>query len=159
MKQSASSFRETGATVMLTLLRVGVGVIMIAHGWQKLMNPEATATAFAQMGIPVPALSVWLAIAGELFGGLGVLLGFLTPVAALGPACVMIVAILWVHIENGLFARNNGFELPLTILLASLYIAFRGAGPISVDALARRRRQPRRRAPPTAAEEVGPSPA
>ena len=132
---------ELGTIAALTTLRVAVGVIMVAHGWQKLMDPEATTASFASMGIFVPELSVWLAIVGELFGGLGLLVGFSTRVAALGPVCVMLGAIVWVHLGNGLFATNGGFELPLVILLAALYFVFRGAGPISIDALAKRRRR------------------
>jgi putative oxidoreductase len=128
----------------LTLLRVGVGLILAAHGIQKLADPSGTASAFANMGIPFPELSVWLAIAGELLGGLGLLVGLLTPIAALGPVCTMLVAIVFVHAGNGLFAKDGGWEYPLTLLLASLYFAVRGAGPVSVDAMIRkaRRREP-----------------
>lgn len=67
-------------------------------------------------------------------GGLGLAAGLLTRVAALGPVCTMVVAILSVHLGHGLFARDGGYEYPLTLLLVSAFFAFFGAGPISMDA-------------------------
>jgi putative oxidoreductase len=78
---------------------------------------------------------VYLAVTGEFVGGLGLLAGLLTRVAALGPVCTMVVAILTVHLGHGLFAKNGGYEYPLTLLLVSAFFAFNGAGPISMDAL------------------------
>jgi putative oxidoreductase len=134
------------AIVALTLLRIGVGAIFVAHGWQKLSDIQGTAAMFAHQGIPNPTLLVYLAILGEFFGGLGLALGALTPLAALGPVCTMAAAIYFVHRDNGLFAQNGGWEYPLTLLLIALYFVTHGAGPLSVDALvAKNRRQPGRR--------------
>jgi putative oxidoreductase len=154
MEHTLPRWRDNGAILALTALRVGVGVIFVAHGLQKLSDPAGTAQAFTAMGIPYPHLSVYLAIAGELFGGLGLLIGFLTPLAALGPVIVMLVAIFKVHYGKGLFAQNGGWELPLTLLLVSLFFVVRGAGPISVDGLIvrlRGRRTTERRYPSGAA--------
>src|SRR4051812_48052216 len=85
------------STFALTLLRVGVGCILMAHGWQKLMDIPHTAAAFSGLGIPNPRFAVYLAILGELFGGLGLALGALTPLAALGAALTMSSAIYFVH--------------------------------------------------------------
>jgi len=131
----------------LTLLRVVTGIIFMAHGGQKLLDPAGTAAAFGQMGIPAPEVAVWLAIAGELLGGLGLLLGLLTPIAALGSLCVMLAAILFVHLGHGLFAQNQGWEYPLTLLLVALFFVVHGAGPVSVDAAIGRRRRGARGAP------------
>ena len=134
------------AIVALTLLRIGVGAIFVAHGWQKLSDIQGTAAMFAHQAIPHPTLMVYLAILGEFFGGLGLALGALTPLAALGPVCTMAAAIYFVHRDNGLFAQNGGWEYPLTLLLIALYFVTHGAGPLSVDALvAKNRRQPGRR--------------
>jgi putative oxidoreductase len=146
----STSTRETWAAVALTLLRVGAGVILMAHGLQKLLDPAGTAQGFAGIGIPIAGVAVWLAIAGELLGGLGLALGLLTPLSALGPLLVMASAIVFVHAGNGLYAANGGWEYPLVLLLVSLYFALRGAGPISVDAAIgrlRRRRRAHRFAP------------
>ncbi len=138
------------AVLALTLLRIGVGAVLIAHGWQKLNDVHGTMTAFAHMGIPDPSLSVYLAILGEFFGGLGLAFGALTHLAALGPLLVMGSAIYFVHRDNGLFAQNGGFEYPLVLGLVALYFVVRGGGPLSVDALVMHRRgrserRPRRR--------------
>ncbi|MCA9592438.1 MAG: DoxX family protein [Myxococcales bacterium] len=133
-------WKRKGTTTAMTILRIAAGTIMVAHGVQKLADPGMFTQAFASFGIPLPGLAVWLAIAGELAGGLGLLLGFLTRIAALGPLCTMLVAIASVHLGNGLFAANNGWEYPLTMLLVALVFVFRGAGPVSVDAMLQKAR-------------------
>lgn len=124
----------------LTLLRIGVGIIMLAHGVVKLWDLSATTQQFASMGLPAPALSAALATVGEIAGGAGLILGLFTPVASLLVLATMAVAVLFVHLPNGLFAKNGGFEYPLTLALVSLYFAVRGAGPVSVDAWIAKRR-------------------
>jgi putative oxidoreductase len=128
-------FFAQGTFIALSVLRVGVGGILAAHGWAKLCDLSGTAQSFAQLGIPAPQVLVYLAVSGEFVGGLGLLAGLLTRVAALGPLCTMVVAILMVHLGHGLFAKNGGYEYPLTLLLVSAFFAFNGAGPISMDAL------------------------
>lgn len=138
------------AVLALTILRIGVGVVLIAHGWQKLSDVQGTAAMFAHHGIPHPTLSADLAILGEFFGGLGLALGVLTHLAALGPLLTMAGAIYFVHRDNGLFAQNGGFEYPLVLGLVALFFVVRGGGPLSVDAAfmhrrSRSERRPRRR--------------
>jgi len=127
------SIRARLEPLALTLLRVGTGVIMAAHGWQKVQSLPQTIEAFAGMGIP--KIGVYLAIAGELGGGLGLMLGLLTPLAAFGVFCTMAVAVLKVHLTNGLFAKDGGFEYPMTLGLVALFFIMRGSGPIGLDAL------------------------
>lgn len=126
----------------LTLLRFIAGGIMLTHGWLKLTDVRGTTDMFAQMGIPAPDVSVYLAILGELVGGAALLVGFLTPIASAGVLCVMAVAILFVHLPNGLLVTNNGFEYPLTMGAVALYFLARGAGPVSVDAWLAQRKAP-----------------
>ncbi len=144
MKKVATQLAQHQDIAFL-LLRIGIGVIMIAHGTMKLSDPSGTANQFAQLGIPAPGVAVVLAIGGEFFGGLGLLLGALTRIAALGPVCTMVVAIAAVHAGNGLFAQNGGWEFPLLILLASLTFVFRGAGHYSLDAWLQRQPPPQLR--------------
>jgi putative oxidoreductase len=118
----------------MTILRVAVGVIMTVHGFQKLTDLAATEAGFANMGIPLPAVTALLATAGEFLGGLGLILGLLTRIAAFGVFCTMAVAVFFVHLPNGLLASNNGFEFPLTLLCAAFFFIAAGAGPISLDA-------------------------
>ncbi len=100
------SIRGRLESLALTLLRISTGIIMAAHGWDKLQNLNATVEQFGAMGIP--KAGVYLAIAGELGGGLGLIVGLLTPIAAFGVFCTMAVAILHVHLKNGLFAKDGG---------------------------------------------------
>lgn len=118
----------------LLLLRVGVGIILVAHGTTKLTDPVGTTAQFANLGIPMPWVATLLAIAGEFVGGLGLVLGAWTRLSALGPLITMLVAIVMVHLGNGLFAKNGGWEYPLTLFLVSLLFVVRGGGVHSLDA-------------------------
>lgn len=124
----------TAPAITMTILRIVVGVIMVAHGAQKLMNIDGFQSHLAQLGMPMPETFGLLAIAAEFLGGLGLIAGLLTRVAAFGVFCTMAVAIYLVHLPNGLMASNNGFEFPLTLLCAALFFVASGAGPYSVDA-------------------------
>lgn len=126
--------------VPLTLLRVGVGAIMAVHGAIKLWDLSAVQQQFDAIGIPLAAAMAVVVGICELGGGVLMALGLFTPIASLAVLAVMIGAIGFVHVEHGLLAQNGGFEYPLTIGLVALFYAFRGAGPVSVDAwLATRR--------------------
>ena len=127
--------RKSLEPLVVTLLRLSTGLIMAMHGWGKLADIPKTVEMFTGMGMPHADLMVYLAIAGEFLGGLGLLIGFLTPVAAFGIMCVMATAILKVHLHNGLMMQNQGFEYPLTLFFVALFFAIRGAGPFSVDQL------------------------
>lgn len=133
--------RKTSTDIALTVLRVVVGIIMVAHGLQKATGFQEWQQSVAGMGIPFPEVSAALSVAAELGGGAGLLIGLLTPLAAFGIFANMIVAILAAHLGNGLFAQNNGWEYPLTLAVVALFFVFRGAGPLSVDALVKRARR------------------
>jgi putative oxidoreductase len=129
---------------VLTVLRLTLGSLFFAHGAQKMLGWfggygfDATMNAFTtQMGIP--AVFAFLAIAAEFFGGLGLIFGALTRVAALGIASVMAVAATMVHAQFGLFMnwagtqKGEGFEYHLLALAISMALMIRGAGAFSVD--------------------------
>jgi putative oxidoreductase len=126
----------------ITLIRLGVGALFVAHGAQKLftIGPAATAGGFAHMGIPAPTLSAWLVIFAEFFCGLAVFFGFLTRLAAIPIVIDMAGAILFVHGKKGFFGPS-GFEFPLMMLIASLAIVIAGPGLFAVDNLLPRRRE------------------
>jgi putative oxidoreductase len=147
---------DTKSIAALTIFRVVVGVIMAAHGLQKAMDPSQFQGHLAQMGFPAPGLMAYLAIAGELFGGLGLVVGLLTPVAAFGVACTMLVAITTVHLKHGLFAANGGMEYPLVLLASALWFMAAGAGPWSLDAIIRAARQTGPSAIPATDQAVSP---
>ncbi len=136
-----ASARKKVTPLALTILRVVVGLVMVAHGWQKAMGFQDWQGSVASLGIPFPDIAAGLSVAAELGGGLGLVLGALTPLAALGIFINMLIAIGYVHLGRGLFAAQGGWEFPLTIAVVALYYVFRGAGPLSVDALVERARK------------------
>ncbi|MCZ7677423.1 MAG: DoxX family protein [Sandaracinaceae bacterium] len=129
----------------LTILRVVVGFVLLVHGWMKLTSFEAWRGMVADLGVPAPDVFAAFSTAAELGGGIGLMLGLLTPIAALAVLVNMIVAILLVHADAGLLAAEGGFEYPLVLALVALFFLVRGAGPASVDALIFRRRPERER--------------
>lgn len=137
--------QQRADAVSITGLRVATGLILAVHGALKLLDLSGTTQGFTELGIPYPQYAVYLAIAGELFGGIGLALGLLTRVAALGTLCSMAVAIGYAHFGHGLLAKNGGWEYPLILGLVSLFFVTHGAGPASLDAFFARRREPSRR--------------
>ena len=90
-------------------------------------------------GMGIPAIFALLAIAAEFLGGIGLIVGFLSRVAAFGIAVNMLVAILTVHIHNGIFMnwfgnqKGEGYEYHLLAIVLCILIMVKGAGALSVD--------------------------
>ena len=120
-------------------LRVATGLIFAAHGAQKLFGwfggygLEGTGGWMASIGLEPGVLMAGLAGAAEFFGGLALIVGLLVRPASVILALTMLVAIVKVHLSNGLFMSNNGYEFGLALLTISVALAIRGAGSISVD--------------------------
>jgi putative oxidoreductase len=121
--------------VFLLLARVGLGAIFLAHGLQKFLTNGmgATADGFAAMGVPAPGLSAWFAALVETVGGAALILGALTPLFAVLVAVDMIGALVLVHLPNGIWVAENGYELVLGLAAGALAVAAVGAGRFSVD--------------------------
>ena len=125
--------------VGLLVLRLVLGVIFIGHGAQKVFGSfggpglKGTAGFFEQLGIKPPYLMVVLAGLAEVVGGILVILGFLTPLATLALIVVMIVAVLTVHLKNGFFVTNGGYEFNLALAGMALTLLIVGAGAYSLD--------------------------
>lgn len=126
------------------ILRVPLGVILMAHGAQKLFGwfggygLEGTGQWMASVGFAPGYLMALLAGSAEFFGGLALVLGLLTRPAAALAAFTMAMA-MTVHLGNGLFIANNGYEFALSLLSASLALVFLGGGHGTLDAVLRRR--------------------
>ena len=120
----------------LFVLRVALGVVFVMHGGQKALvyGPAGVAGGMAALGLPFPQVSAVLITAVELGGGLALLAGALTRVAAFLIAGAMGVATLTAHLANGYF-MPTGFEYTLTLMLASLAVVMTGPGAYSVDKL------------------------
>ncbi|HEY3504915.1 MAG TPA: DoxX family protein [Actinocatenispora sp.] len=136
--------------VVALLTRVGLGVVFVAHGWQKLVTDgiPVTAKGFTAMGVPAPSVSAWYAGLIELVGGIALIVGLALPVVGVLLFLDMAGAFVFVHVSHGVFAGQGGFELVLALGLASLYVGFAG-GPLALDALVARLRR-RTPAPVTA---------
>lgn len=123
------------------ILRVPTGITLAAHGAQKLFawfggyGLEGTGQWMASIGLEPGYLMALLAGSAEFFGGLALLLGLLTRPAAVVTAFTMIVAIFSVHIQNGLFMANNGYEYALALLAITVALAVQGGGKLALDNL------------------------
>ncbi len=139
MKTLLKQITDSTAGFSSLALRLPVGIIFMAHGAQKLFGwfggygLEGTGQWMASIGIEPGILMAFLAGGAEFFGGLFILLGLLTRPSAVVLAFTMIVAIVSVHLSNGLFMSNNGYEFGLALLAASVSLAFSGSGRVALD--------------------------
>jgi putative oxidoreductase len=134
---------STSGDLSLTILRVVLGVVFFAHGAQKMLGWfggygfHGTMGFFEHMGMPAPV--ALLVICTEFFGGLGLIVGLFTRIAALGIAVEMIGAIFMVHLPNGFFMnwfgnqKGEGFEYHLLAIAMGAALLLRGAGAFSLD--------------------------
>jgi putative oxidoreductase len=139
-----SKLFKTEADWVFTMLRVVLGIVFFAHGAQKMLGWfggygfSGTMGFFTKMmGIPAPL--AFLAICAEFFGGLGLILGLLSRIAASGIGVNMLVAIAMLHRHFGFFAnwsgtqKGEGYEFHLLVIAIVLAIIVRGAGALSLD--------------------------
>ena len=120
----------------LLVLRVGAGVAMAAHGYQKFVKGgkiDGTAGWFDSMGMRPGRFHAILAASTELGAGILFALGLLTPLAALAFVALMCVAGYTVHWENGFMSAKNGIELNFVYAVLAVAVATAGPGEYSVD--------------------------
>ncbi|WP_345742335.1 DoxX family protein [Nitrospina watsonii] len=135
---------ETENRTSPVILRVLLGLVIFPHGAQKLLGwfgghgLEGTLGFFTQtMGVPM--VFALLVIAGEFFGSLGLIAGFLTRFSAFGVLCIMMGAMFMVHLDNGFFMNwsgnqaGEGYEYHLLAMGMAVALIVSGGGKYSVD--------------------------
>jgi putative oxidoreductase len=129
---------------VITIVRIVLGVVFFAHGAQMALGwfggagLQSTVRVFRER-LRIPAPLAVLSIAAEFLGGLGLIVGFLSRIAALGIAVVMIVAVVAVHRKFGFFMnwfgekQGHGIEYHVLVLTLALTVIIKGAGAFSLD--------------------------
>lgn len=136
--------RETDDDVGILIVRVALGLVMFPHGAQKLLGwfgghgfAETLQVFTSQMGLP--AVVVLLLIIAEFFGSISLIGGFLGRIGAFGILCVMVGAILMVHLPHGFFMnwyglqKGEGIEYHLLAIGMALAVLVKGSGAFSID--------------------------
>jgi putative oxidoreductase len=124
--------------------RLLLGIVLVAHGWQKLAEKgiAATSAGFAGMGIPAPGAAAVFATFVELGGGVLILVGLATPYVAVLTTLNMIGAGLFAgHWTGGVFVAKGGWELVGVIITGALMLLAFGPGRVSIDHLLAARRR------------------
>jgi putative oxidoreductase len=133
MRRLFPHFIEGPGAVGLLLLRLVMGTAFILHGWPKIQNPFGWMNA---MGSSTPPLLQALAALAEFGGGIALIIGALTPIAALGTASTMLGALFLVHFPKGdpfVAPGQSSYELPLLYLVLTVALMTLGPGRLSVD--------------------------
>ncbi|MCD9495520.1 DoxX family protein [Photobacterium carnosum] len=139
MKQKIEQLLTSNAGFSTLALRIPVGIIFMAHGSQKLFawfggyGLAGTGQFFESIGLAPGVAMAFLAGSAEFFGGLFIILGLLTRPSALVLGFTMLIAIISVHLPNGLFMSNGGYEFGLALLAACVSLMLSGGGKVAVD--------------------------
>jgi putative oxidoreductase len=131
-------------TLVPLILRLGLAAIFVYHGLHKVTGEgnEMGAAWAREMKDQAPQTAVQIAVAwGELLGGVALALGFLTRLAALGIAAIMVGAIYTVHGKHGFSLQQGGYEYNFAILVMCAAVFLLGSGTLAVDRWFRIRRK------------------
>ncbi|GGQ76541.1 hypothetical protein Saso_56610 [Streptomyces asoensis] len=126
---------EASDTALL-LVRIVLGAVMLAHGWNHWRGGggiAGTAGWFGGLGLTRPRLQAWLSVLTELGAGALLLAGFLTPLACAAVLSVMLVAGLLAHRRNGFFVFKEGYEYVLVLGVLAVALGAWGPGEYAVD--------------------------
>lgn len=134
---------QTDGDIAGFIARIALGIVILPHGLQALLGMfggygfSGTLNFFVSQGIP--AAIAFLIIIGESFGSLGLIVGFLSRLAAFGISLIMLGAIFMVHLPNGFFMnwfgnqKGEGFEYHILAIGLALVVLVKGGGKWSVD--------------------------
>jgi putative oxidoreductase len=134
----ADIYNLRGVNIAALLLRVILGITMIAHGYNHIWGGgkiAGTAGWFESLGLRPGKLHAWLASLTELGAGVLLIVGLLNPLAAAGVVGVMVVALITNHFKNGffIFRPGEGYEYVLNLTIAALALGALGPGAWSAD--------------------------
>jgi putative oxidoreductase len=140
------SLTSTNADWVVGIIRIVLGIIFFAHGAQKMLGWYGGPGLASSMRtftehLHLPSTLAFLVIAGELFSGIGLIVGLFSRIAALVIAITMVGAIATVHFRFGLFLnwfgtqKGHGIEYHLLAIALALVLVVKGAGALSVDRL------------------------
>ncbi|WP_293770196.1 DoxX family protein [uncultured Corynebacterium sp.] len=134
-----------GNSFVMLAARLILGVILIAHGWQKFneWTIAGTTESFESMGVPAASVAAPAAAIIELVGGILLILGLRTKIVAALVAIGMLGAFAIAHAPNGIFVSEGGWELVGIIFAAALMLIAAGPGMHSVDQFTTKSRQSR----------------
>ncbi len=139
MKALLTQLFHSNQTFSPLALRIVAGIIFAAYGAQKLFGLfggyglQATGQWMESIGLAPGYLMALAAGSAEFFGGLFLIAGLLTRPTAVVLAITMLVAIITVHLPNGLFMADNGYAFGLSLMAISISLAVSGAGKVSID--------------------------
>ncbi len=139
MNTRISNYLHSDAGFSGLILRLPIGLILAAHGGQKLFawfggyGLEGTGQWMASVGLTPGYLMALLAGSAEFFGGVALMLGLFTRLAGAVNALTMAVALLWVHLGQGFFMTSHGIEYALALLSATAALTLMGGGRYSLD--------------------------
>jgi len=116
------------------LLRLILGIVYVMHAYLALViNGPAGMIAYnVKAGIPLPEIATWYLILAHGLGGIFLVLGIFTRWAALANVPAMLGALFFVHLKNGFWSHQNGYEYVLVLLVASVAVAMIGGGALAL---------------------------
>lgn len=144
-------FFGTPADAAMLILRLSLGVVMLAHGTQKMFgwfggNGFTATLQYFEKNLSIPMWLGVVVIVTEFFGALALIAGLCTRLAALGIAVLLTVAAFMAHVKNGFFmdwqnsGKGEGYEFHILAVAMAVALLVRGAGLFSLDRLISRRR-------------------
>lgn len=122
-------------SIALLIARIGLGIIFVAHGWQKVHSTgvPGVAAVYRRMGVPMPEIAAYYSTFAELIAGAALLIGAFTAIAGLLLFATMFGSFVLLHIDKGVFVNDGGFELVVALGVGALLLAVLGAGKYSID--------------------------
>jgi len=139
MENSGCCVGGNAGKISLTVVRLVLGFIFFMHGGQKVMGwfggHGLAGTVQMMTGMGLPAAVVYLVAFGEFLGGIGLIFGILSRLAAADIAIIMTGAIVTIHFKNGFFMENHGLEYPLALAAMAISVVLGGGGCCALDNL------------------------